>query len=175
MAPPRMLAWRRRVTACRVSGDVRRGVVARNGVHGAAKVSGVSRRKRGEKDFPRLAFSLWRSAFLSDKTGYRSDTEAGAVKFLSEMLQNNAIAYSQERSSKDWTFNYYATNAHLRLEDLQDLNIDWELGFPMPMMKSPKDRWGFLQKAFEKALRCLERDLKAKRERQSAKKAAAAK
>lgn len=40
-----------------------------------------------------ISFSLWRSAFLSDKTGYMEDTNNSAVKFMSEMLENNAIAY----------------------------------------------------------------------------------
>src|SRR6266516_4278201 len=52
-----------------------------------------------------VSFSLWRSAFLSDKTGKFKDTHQGAELFLEEMLMNNAIAYSQDRQSKDWTFN----------------------------------------------------------------------
>lgn len=64
-----------------------------------------------------VAFSLWRSAFLSDKTGFREEARMGAELFLEEMLLNNAIAYTQDRKSKDWTFTYYANNARYRLLD----------------------------------------------------------
>jgi len=40
-----------------------------------------------------IAFSLWRSAFLSDKTGYRTDTTDKAISFLAELVQNNAIVF----------------------------------------------------------------------------------
>src|SRR5437016_2431678 len=58
-----------------------------------------------------ISFSLWRSAFLADKTMPWKDTNVAAITFLGEVIQNNAIAYLQDRTSKDWTFNYYASNA----------------------------------------------------------------
>jgi len=99
-----------------------------------------------------IAFSLWRSAFLSDKTGQRVDTTRNAVGFLAEMLQNNAIAYGTERTAKNWTFNYYAQNANYRLVGLKNR---WEKHFDMPPLRppkprenNPKDRWECLQEAF---------------------------
>jgi hypothetical protein len=115
-----------------------------------------------------VSFSLWRSAFLSDKTGNPEDTYESGVKFMSEMLQNNAIAYSQERNSKDWTFNYYATNARLRLEDLKRKRPEWKIGVVLPAKDTPKTRWEFLQAAFEKAVAGFESHLKAKRAKASA-------
>ena len=110
-----------------------------------------------------VSFSLWRSAFLSDKTGAPEDTYEGGVKFMSEMLQNNAIAYNQERNSKDFTFNYYATNARLRLEDIKRKRPEWKIGVVRPPKDTPKTRWEFLQSAFEKAVAGFERHLIEKR------------
>ena len=107
-----------------------------------------------------ISFSLWRAVFLSDKTGFRDDTNEDATKLLSEMLQNNAIAYSQERSSKNWTFNYYASNARYRLEELAEKWPKSEMGLlipPKPNGANPKVRWEYLQAAFEKAVDYLER------------------
>ena len=49
-----MFARRRRVIACRVGDDLRLGLVARDGIHGAAEIGSFARRKRGKKDFPLL-------------------------------------------------------------------------------------------------------------------------
>jgi len=108
-----------------------------------------------------ISFSLWRSAFLSDKTGFKEDTNEGAINFLSEMLQNNAIAYNQERGVKDWTFNYYAANGKYRLEDLAQAWPKWRMGELTPPRgeQTPKNRWEYLQKAFEKAVDHFERRL----------------
>jgi hypothetical protein len=101
-----------------------------------------------------VSFSLWRSAFLSDKTGTSKETSAGAVDFLSEMLVNNAIAYTQERNTKDWTFNYYVGNALYRLKDLADRWPRSKLGPLRPPVgkQTPKNRWKVLQEAFAKAV-----------------------
>ena len=98
-----------------------------------------------------VAFSLWRSAFLSDKSGYRSETTKKAVSFLAELLQNNAIVFSSERSANDWAFNYFATNAKWRLEALQDQWSEFDIGPLAPPKKQahvPKDRWECLHEAF---------------------------
>jgi hypothetical protein len=98
-----------------------------------------------------VAFSLWRSAFLSDKTGYRSDTTDKAILFLSEMIESNAILFSTERSANDWAFNYFARNARDRLERLEDRWEDLDMGALTPPKKrahQPKDRWEYLHDAF---------------------------
>lgn len=58
-----------------------------------------------------VCFSLWRAAFLSDKTGKRSAVVDDAKTFLGKMLTDNAITYPQDRST--WTFNYYMVNAEM--------------------------------------------------------------
>lgn len=58
-----------------------------------------------------VCFSLWRAAFLADKTGKREAVFTGARSFLAKMLGDNAIAYPQDRASREWTFNYYMNSA----------------------------------------------------------------
>ena len=64
-----------------------------------------------------VAFSLWRAAFLADRTGSRQARSKNAEIFLHRMLADNAITYD----SREWTFNYYIDNARYRLEELKDL------------------------------------------------------
>jgi hypothetical protein len=106
-----------------------------------------------------IGFSLWRSAFLSDKTGLLSDTNEDAEWFLGELLLTNNIAFPQDRKAKDWTFNYYAANAKFRLE-IYAANYpgDFELG--QVTAKSPKDRWKNLQHEFERAVEHFRLQLK---------------
>jgi hypothetical protein len=59
-----------------------------------------------------VGFSLWRAAFLADKTGDREAVFADARIFLAKLLTDNAINYPQDRGSREWTFNYYMTNAN---------------------------------------------------------------
>lgn len=40
-----------------------------------------------------VGFSLWRAAFLADKTGQREEVFADARAFLAQLLTNNAINY----------------------------------------------------------------------------------
>lgn len=54
-----------------------------------------------------ITFSLWRSAFLADKTGTHEATIQDAHTFLGKMLTDNAITYPQDRASREWTYNYY--------------------------------------------------------------------
>ena len=58
-----------------------------------------------------VCFSLWRAAFLADKTGSRDAVFEDARTFLGKMLIDNAITYPQDRSAREWTFNYYMGNA----------------------------------------------------------------
>ena len=93
------------------------------------------------------------------------DTNNSAVKFMSEMLENNAIAYTQERKTKDWTFNYYAANARYRLKDLKERWPNARFGplIPSHGEQDPKNRWEFLQRAYEKAVDHFERRLRPKK------------
>ena len=60
-------------------------------------------------------FSLWRAAFLADKTGVREVVLQDARVFLGKMLTDNAINYPQDRTSREWTFNYYMHSARANL------------------------------------------------------------
>ncbi|HEV7928274.1 MAG TPA: hypothetical protein VGR14_23175 [Verrucomicrobiae bacterium] len=105
-----------------------------------------------------VSFSLWRSAFLSDKTGRFTDTNLCAELFLEEMLMNNAIAYSQDRKSKDWAFNYYAANARYRILEYSSSHPKLKIG--SLLASNPKDRWERLQDAFEKLVDHFEKRLR---------------
>lgn len=102
-------------------------------------------------------FSLWRAAFLADKTGKRQAVVGDAKAFLGKMLTDNAITYAQDRSAREWTFNYYMNNAKAYLLRLPS---DWKLEKIMLPRNSKKQkgetfsmtRWNRHQKAFEVAL-----------------------
>ena len=83
------------------------------------------------------------------------------MNLLSELLANNAIAYPQEKKSKDWTFNYYLANARYRLRDLPEklAGLDIEPINPPRGKQTPKDRWEYAQAALERAIDYLERKL----------------
>ncbi|HTA17921.1 MAG TPA: hypothetical protein VK989_01430 [Polyangia bacterium] len=58
-----------------------------------------------------VCFSLWRAAFLADKTGQREAVFEDTKAFLTMLLVDNAIAYAQDRRTREWTFNYYMNSA----------------------------------------------------------------
>jgi hypothetical protein len=107
-----------------------------------------------------VAFSLWRSAFLSDKTGRLSDAVKDAEWFLGEMLLTNAIAFVQDKKAKDWTFNYYIGSARGYLEIYaRDNSSDFALG--NLSAKAPKERWEIAYNAFKRAVEHFSLRLKA--------------
>jgi hypothetical protein len=61
------------------------------------------------------AFSLWQAAFLIKKSRKRKAVTTHAKKFLGILLADNAIAYSQDRETSEWTAGYYVNSAHYRL------------------------------------------------------------
>jgi hypothetical protein len=85
---------------------------------------GMKMRSRGysqtAQDLVSVCFSLWRAAFLADRVGTRSAIIDDARTFLGKMLVDNAITYQQDRSSREWTFNYYMRNATHGLLTLGD-------------------------------------------------------
>jgi len=66
-----------------------------------------------------IAFSLWRAVFLADRKGKAELKADHAEQFLRKMLVDNAISFAQDRSWKEWAFNYYMGDARLRLGDLE--------------------------------------------------------
>jgi len=119
-------------------------------------------------------FSLWRAAFLADKGVKRSEVQAHARTFLAKMLVDNAITYPQDRSTRNWTFNYYMNNA---TNELVILSKDWPdiaavlkkkaravavINGKIKKIKlktAPQRRWNKTQRAFETAVECLEKAL----------------
>ena len=70
------------------------------------------------QDLSGIAFSLWRSVFLSDLDGGMIDQMADLEDFLGNLISNNTIAYTQDKNTKEFTFRYYLKNAQQRLDSL---------------------------------------------------------
>jgi hypothetical protein len=112
-----------------------------------------------------VCFSLWRAAFLSDKTGKRSAVVDDAKTFLGKMLTDNAITYPQDRSTREWTFNYYIVNAE---SVLLKLAVDWKdiqdkISEPRKFNKTrtvSMTRWNRYHDAFVIAIDCFEQALR---------------
>ncbi len=112
-----------------------------------------------------IGFSLWRAAFLADKSGELKETNAHAMYFLGEMLETNAIAFTQDKKARGFTFNYYLANVRFRLAEYKDDNPDFEVDqrlLKKGKLKSmrPTDRWRAFQQAFEDAVSHFEDRLK---------------
>lgn len=113
-----------------------------------------------------VCFSLWRAAFLADRTGIKHAAFADARAFLGKMLIDNAINYAQDRSAREWTFRYYMDNAK---EGLIAVGNRWpEVKKILSRKKSsigrstsPQRRWTRHQDALEAAINFLAIDLKA--------------
>ncbi len=106
--------------------------------------------------------SLWRAGFLADKTGDREAVFEDAKAFLARILTDNAVNYPQDRSSREWTFNYYAINANNGLSKLAGRwnEVDTVLeSDPAKGIRAPHSRWNRYQKAFETAIKCLATEL----------------
>ena len=109
-----------------------------------------------------VAFSLWRAVFLADRTGAVEAKMADAELFLGKMLTDNAIAFAQDRGSREWTFNYYVDNARFRLQQFKDSwssfsSVDL---LPPPGRRTPKRRWDYLQEALDKAIDLVSDEVK---------------
>jgi hypothetical protein len=107
-----------------------------------------------------VAFSLWRAVFLSDKEGTLDIALTDAEEFLGKLILDNAINYTQDRTAREWTFNYYLHNAYTRLltvsnskpsllsaEQLNTRNLPM-----LPVKERPKYEWVHLQTVFSGAI-----------------------
>jgi hypothetical protein len=99
------------------------------------------------QDLAAVAFSLWRAVFLADRSGKTEAKLADAEYFLGKMLTDNAIAFTQDRTAREWTFNYYIDNAWYRLN-----NLDRKKLAPPKGERTPQKRWEYLQAALDKAV-----------------------
>ena len=108
-----------------------------------------------------ISFSLWRAAFLADKSGAKGKSLDDAGVFLGKMLHDNAINYPQDRASHEWTFNYYVSNAHFRFPILTK-HAKWpDFLNDKPKFQTPKERWEYYQTKLEKAVELFEKRLNA--------------
>jgi hypothetical protein len=110
-----------------------------------------------------VCFSLWRAAFLADKTGQRQAVVEDAKTFLGKMILDNAITYPQDRAAREWTFNYYTGNAK---EGLLTLAKRWgTVGAVLDARRdakgstTPQRRWNRYHEAFEEAVARLTDEL----------------
>jgi hypothetical protein len=110
-----------------------------------------------------VAFSLWRAVFLANRTGQREARIDAATAFLQKMIADNAISFATDLEGREWTFNYYMTNATNSL-----LALPWEDIHEMvvPKAKAKGDkasvsvrRWNRCQAAFDAAVRRFETEL----------------
>lgn len=124
----------------------------------------TKRYARAAQDLVAVAFSLWRAAFLADKSGRRSEVFSHGKSFLEKLIEDNAIAYVQDKNSREWTFNYYTRNAR---SSLQILARYWPETAPSYEGKKlgPTARWEYCQKLFEEAVAGFEKLLATKRKK----------
>jgi hypothetical protein len=121
-----------------------------------------------------IAFSLWRAVFLSDLTGELDDQLLDVASFLGNLISNNSIGYSQDRGAREWTFQYYLTDARLRLQALAGQPPD--IFEPSEMYEpagTAKEDWEISQNVLETAIRrfgelvCLDQDKASKADDES--------
>src|SRR5437667_8667059 len=64
------------------------------------------------------AFSLWRAVFLVEGKEQRGwhPIQRDASYFLKELIETNAIGFSQDRRASRWSSAYYISNAYYRIE-----------------------------------------------------------
>jgi hypothetical protein len=106
---------------------------------------------RVAQDLASVAFSLWRAAFLADKSTKRSDVFAKAHAFLTRVVEENAIGFPQDKQWRDWTFNYYSRAAQCSLEHLAATSSGVGPKF-VKKTRSPAERWDYCQDRLEEAI-----------------------
>jgi len=98
-----------------------------------------------------VSFSRWRAVFLSEKTGKRSAVFDDGFKFLERVIEDNSIAYTQDKAMREWTFNYYTRAARYSLEFLHQ---NWASVSPeyVKSTRKPKERWEYCQNLLDAAI-----------------------
>ena len=105
----------------------------------------------GSQELISVSFSLWRAVFLAEKTGKRSAVFDDGLKFIERVIEDNAIAYAQDKAMREWSFNYYTRAARYSLEFLHN---SWPGVCPayVKATRMPKKRWEYCQTLLEKAV-----------------------
>ena len=65
-----------------------------------------------------VVFSLWRAVFLVRTLREPEDEMDHGIKFLSTLIETNAIGFSQDASNSQWTAGYYINSAMMRLHEI---------------------------------------------------------
>jgi hypothetical protein len=119
---------------------------------------------RAAQDLVAVAFSLWRAAFLADKSGRRSEVFVHGKSFLEKLIEDNSIAYVQDKTAREWTFNYYTRNAR---SSLQVLATYWPESVPAyeGKKRGPAERWEYCQKLFAEAVAGFEKRLSTRKKK----------
>lgn len=105
---------------------------------------------RAAQDLVAVAFSLWRAAFLAEKTGNRAQVFAHGRDFLIRIIEDNAISYVQDKNSREWTFNYYTKSARSSLTLMS--NYWSEVPKYDGKKRSPRERWDYCQELLDVAI-----------------------
>ena len=98
-----------------------------------------------------VSFSLWRAVFLAEKTGNRAAVFDDGLKFLERVIEDNSIAYAQDKQMREWSFNYYTKAARFSLEYLHRLWPDISPEYAK-QTRSPKERWTYCQECLESSI-----------------------
>ncbi|MEY9470861.1 hypothetical protein ABH992_003260 [Bradyrhizobium yuanmingense] len=124
-----------------------------------------------------IAFSLWRSVFLSLPERTSSEIYKHAHDILSILLETNAVGFTQDKLTLQWMAGYYNNNAILRLSDMYSdpgalavikevmpVNVhETVLGWYRPERQSefsvltPTKQWELAFDAFEMTFKLLKR------------------
>lgn len=124
---------------------------------------------RAAQELLAASFSLWRAAFLADKTAKRAEVFQDAIEFLEKIIEDNAISYAQDKQCKEWTFNYYTKNARAALIAL---NENWPVEVPkyVNSNRKPVERWDYCQNLLDSAVEGFERLASARKAKKVARK-----
>lgn len=98
-----------------------------------------------------VSFSLWRAVFLAEKTGKRSAVFNDGLSFLERVIEDNSIAYAQDKAMREWSFNYYTKAARFSLEYLHRLYPTASPSY-LHATRKPKERWEYCQTLLEQAV-----------------------
>ncbi|MGH8506919.1 MAG: hypothetical protein ACRETM_13325 [Stenotrophobium sp.] len=98
-----------------------------------------------------VSFSLWRAAFLANKSGKRTEVYKHGLSFLEKVIEDNAISYPTDKGSNEWTFNFYTLAAK---HSLQALNRKWPKIVPeyVGKTRAPMERWQYCQESLDVAI-----------------------
>lgn len=117
------------------------------------------------------AYSLWRAAFLTDAKRNWAEILEDAEKLLLRLIRDNAVAYTQERETREWMSGYYLNNARFRLiranalltqllpnrEAPEPIKKLLELDRSGTTNQKPTDSWDILQDGLDSMYDALEK------------------